>query len=233
MQRLKGEVMSKYSPGTKHRNTLVIAVQDRSFFNDLIIPLPTSGKFMFGNYLGKTYIIKEGVAVKVPLVKELDAHALCLGPRRAVGQWGEQGEHYCAKDKEGHSGDAVDESATVTEGGGDSCRHKVEHLAERNDGEVEGREIVVQEKLTLHQEEGEVMQGPAQDGGTNLIIETLECAASVVIASALPSENGNTLEDDPNRNDGRARPPDERVANEVDLHVVLAPEVDTTTKDRP
>lgn len=198
-----------------------------------LIPLPTHGESMFGDCLGKTYIIKEGVAVKVPFVKDLDAHALRLGPRRAIGQWGEQGEDCCAKDKEGHSGDAVNESATVTEGSGDSCRHKVKHLAERDDGEVECREIVVQEKLALHQEEGEVMQGPAQDGGTNLIIEALECAASVVIASALPSENGNTLEDDPNRNDGRARPPDERVAKEVDLHVVLAPEVDTTAKDGP
>lgn len=42
------------------------------------------------------------------------------------------------------------------------CR-KIEHGTKAQDGEPERREIVMEEELPLHEEEGEVMQCPSDD----------------------------------------------------------------------
>lgn len=115
----------------------------------------------------------------------------------------------------------------------DSVDHEVIGLAKSDDGKVECREVMMQEKLSLHEEEGEVVESPAQNRSTNLIIKTLEGDVAVVVAASLPSKNGETLEGDVKSNGGSRGPPDERVANQVDLSVVLAPEVDTATEDGP
>jgi hypothetical protein len=91
----------------------------------------------------------------------------------------------------------------------------------------------VKEELTLHQVEWEVMECPSKNHSTNLIIEALEDWVIVVLEASLPSQNCKTLEDGKDRNSNGRAPPDDRVTNEVNLAVVLAPEVDTTLKNRP
>lgn len=91
----------------------------------------------------------------------------------------------------------------------------------------------MEEELTLHQVEGKVVQGPAKNIGTDLVVETLESGMAVIVAVTLPSENRNALEQHPDSNGHGGGPPDDRVANEVDLGVVLAPEVDTAAEDGP
>lgn len=56
---------------------------------------------------------------------------------------------------------------------------------------------MVQEELALHEEEGEVVEGPAKNGHANLIVEALERSLGVVTATTLPAQDGNGLEDDP------------------------------------
>lgn len=92
---------------------------------------------------------------------------------------------------------------------------------------------MVKEQLTLHQVEGEVMKSPAEDRSANLVVESLESRAGVVVVAALPSENSNALEDDPDRNGNAGRPPDNGVSEEVDLSVLASPEVDTSAEDGP
>lgn len=92
---------------------------------------------------------------------------------------------------------------------------------------------MVQEELALHQVEWEVMECPSKNHSTDLVIETLEDRVVIILEASLPSQNCKALEDSEDC-DGKGRaPPDDRVANEVDLTVVLAPEVDTTLKNRP
>jgi hypothetical protein len=110
---------------------------------------------------------------------------------------------------------------------------EVENLAKRKDSEVESREVVMQEKLAGHQVEGEVVECPSKDAHTDFVVETLEGNVAVVTVATLPSKNGNALDDDVEADQGSGAPPYHWVAKEVDLTVVLAPEVDTTTKDRP
>ena len=54
---------------------------------------------------------------------------------------------------------------------------------------------MVQEELTLHEEEGEVVERPTQDRNADLIVETLEDGVAVVVAATLPSQDRESLED--------------------------------------
>ena len=48
----------------------------------------------------------------------------------------------------------------------------VEHGAEAEDGKVERREIVVQEQLALHEEEGEIVQCPSdEERGADFVVK--------------------------------------------------------------
>jgi hypothetical protein len=40
-------------------------------------------------------------------------------------------------------------------------------MTECDDGEVESRQIMMEEELSFHQEEGEVVEEPTRDGGTD------------------------------------------------------------------
>jgi hypothetical protein len=52
----------------------------------------------------------------------------------------------------------------------------------------------VQEELTLHEEEGEVVECPTKYGNANLVVEALEDGLAVVVAAALPSQDRKRLE---------------------------------------
>lgn len=92
---------------------------------------------------------------------------------------------------------------------------------------------MVKEQLTLHQVEGEVVQSPAEHRGTDFVVESLEGGVLVIATASLPSENSNALEENPDDNGDGGCPPDDRVTKEVDLSVVLTPEVDTALEQRP
>ncbi|KAI6763636.1 hypothetical protein HG531_013024 [Fusarium graminearum] len=81
--------------------------------------------------------------------------------------------------------------------------------------------------------EREVVQRPAKNRSTDFIVETLEGSVGVVVATALPAKNSNSLEDNPDGNSDARRPPDDGVTKEVDLGVLATPEVDTTAEDGP
>lgn len=117
--------------------------------------------------------------------------------------------------------------------GRDSGGGKINDLAKSNDRKVKSREVMVKEKLTLHQIEREVVQSPAQNRSTDFVVEALKSGIGVIATAALPSDNSNDLEDDPNDNRDGRRPPDDGVTKEIDLGVVATPEVDTTAKDGP
>lgn len=92
---------------------------------------------------------------------------------------------------------------------------------------------MVEEQLAPHEEEGEIVERPAENGAANLVIEALEEHVLVIAATALPAEDGDTFEEDVD-NDSESRSiPNDRVAHEVDLAVIAAPEVDTTAEDGP
>ena len=109
-----------------------------------------------------TYAVVEGVAIPVPGVEELDAVAFGLGPLIAIRQWSVQSKD---GDGEGHE-DCRSAHANVwlvpkgEAADVDAVKGEVEDLAQRDDGEVQRREVVVEEELTLHQVEGKVVKGP-------------------------------------------------------------------------
>lgn len=182
---------------------------------------------------GYTNLVVESVAVKVPGRKELNPLALGLGPLVTVGQRLEQNKSTNGEGKERDCGDAVHDRALAEAEDRESGRQVVKHLAESNDSKVQGWEVVVKEELTLHQEEGEVVQGPAQNRRADFVVEALEAGRRVVIAASLPSQDGNTLEHNPQGDGDGGSVPDNGVTQEVDLGVVLAPEVDTTAHNGP
>lgn len=159
--------------------------------------------------------------------------AVGLGPAIAVGKRSKKGERGNRQDKEEYGGRLVYNSRILGLDARDSNSQKVEQLAKSDDGEVESREVVVQEELTLHEIEGEVVQSPAKNRSTQLVVKSLEGWVGIVIAATLPSQDGNALEQNPDDNGNGRRPPDNRVANEVNLSVVLAPEIDTATENGP
>lgn len=87
--------------------------------------------------------------------------------------------------------------------------------------------------MTLEKVEREIVESPCQNHCANFVVETLENNVVVILEASLPSENSETLEDDINRNCQGGCPPDNWVADEVNLAVVLAPEVDAALEDWP
>ena len=85
----------------------------------------------------------------------------------------------------------------------------------------------MQEQLTRHQVEREVMEGPSENTHADLVVETLECDVAVVAVAALPAKDCDTLDSNVESNERARAPPNHWVTQKVDLTVVLAPEVDT------
>lgn len=139
----------------------------------------------------------EELAVKVPSGEELETVALGLSPGAAVGKRRVQHEDNSGEGQESDSSDPVDDWALAHADAGNTGRGVVKDLAESDDSEVKRREVVVQEELTLHEEEGEVVKRPTENGHANLVIEALERVLGVVAAATLPAQDGDGLEEDP------------------------------------
>lgn len=180
-----------------------------------------------------TYPIEEVVAVPIPRVEQLDATAFSLGPAVTIGKWRKQRKGSNGENKEEHSGSLVYNGIILGTNARNANRQEVKQLTKSDDGKVQSREIVMKEKLTSHEEEGEVVESPAQNRSPQLIVKSLDKRTGIVIAASLPSQNGNDLEQSPKDNSNGRGPPNHRIADEVDLGVVLAPEVDSTSQDRP
>ena len=175
----------------------------------------------------------EIVAVKVPGVQHLDPLAGRLRPRVAVRQRGVQCKCADAEDQEDDGPNPAHAGPIPQAEHGRATGDEVVGLAKTQDGKVQSREVVVQEQLALHQEEGEVVACPAEHRGPDLVVEPLEDRAAIVLISPLPTEDGETLEQSVDGHGSGGSPPDDGIPREVDLTVVPAPEVDAATKHRP
>ena len=92
---------------------------------------------------------------------------------------------------------------------------------------------MVQEQLASHQVKGKVVESPPQEGHPNLVVKALEGDVGVVAVPTLPTQDGKTLDGKIETNDRRGAPPDDRVADEVDLSGILTPEVYTAKQKWP
>lgn len=94
---------------------------------------------------------------------------------------------------------------------------------------------MVDEELTVHQEEWEVVARPGDDEESSVVQQTIAdiIRNGVDSTSSSNSVGGQNAEDD--REGQAASPPRSDVANEVDLLllVVLSPEADTADEERP
>lgn len=173
------------------------------------------------------------IAVPIPSAEKLHLLARGLGPWVSVSERRVEAEGNDAESQEHNSTGGTNPLAGLETESGNAGGNKVVGLAEGEDGEVESWKVVVQEQLTLHQEEWKVVERPSQNKGTNLVVETLEWHAVEVLITTLPSQESNALENgEDSDGDGRG-PPDNWVADEVNLAVVLAPEVDPAAKNWP
>lgn len=185
--------------------------------------------------LSKTHGIIESVAIPIPLVEELHTSTVLLGPLVTIGEWSVESKDDNRECQEyGGCAHANDWLVLECQGAnGDAAEVVVKDLCQCNDGEVESREVVVQEELALHEEEGKVVESPAKDDSADFVVKATEGEILVVIAAPLPSEERETFEGNVDGNGRSASPPDQRVADEIDLTMILAPEVDATLEDRP
>jgi hypothetical protein len=183
--------------------------------------------------MGLVYLGKESVTIPVPCFEQFGLLASRLSPWVAISQGGVNSKCHNGKCQKYNSPKtAKDRVLTETDARHTSCDIVV-YLTQCHDREVKCWEIVMQEELALHQVEWEVMESPCQDHSTNFVVEALENWIVVILVSTLPAENCHTFEDSKDSDcQGRA-PPDNWVSNEVNLSIVLTPEVDTTSEDRP
>ena len=193
----------------------------------------TSAWEYLGWDLGFIYLSKESVAIPIPGIEELDLFASGLGPRVAVCERRVKSESDNAERQEDDRTKFADKRTFAETNARNTSRNVVVDLAERDDSKVESWEVVMQEKLALHQVEWEIVKCPSKDGSANLVVETLEDCIVVVPKSSLPPENSKTLENRKQSNSQGRAPPDNGVTDEVDLAMILAPEVDTSFQDWP
>lgn len=108
-----------------------------------------------------TYVIREGIAVEIPGAEKLDPLAFSLGPGVTVGQRREQPENDHRQGKEQNGSESIENNLVLDER--DSGCQKVKDLAKGNNGEVQGREVMMQEELTLHEVKGEIVESPSKN----------------------------------------------------------------------
>ncbi len=138
----------------------------------------------------------ESIAVKVPGLKQLYSSALILRPRVAIDKRRIHGEYSNGKGDERYCDTPTSLRILLQPKHRDAVEEEVEDLAQAHDCEVERGEIVVQEQLSGHQVEREVVEGPSEDSLANLVVKSFEVDTGVVVAAALPSKDRNALEDD-------------------------------------
>lgn len=199
------------------------------------LSMPPVGQLSCGDHFWweTTYVVVERVAVKVPRIEQLDPLALALGPHVAICEGSIEHEHSSRDDEEANRRGLVDDRILADDGNRDTSRQEVEELAQRDNGKNQGWEVVMQEELALHQIEGEVVESPTQHRRSDLKIESFESCVGVVVAASLPPQDGDALEKGIDGNGQCRAPPNNRIAHEVHLAVVLAPEVDTALQNRP
>ena len=131
----------------------------------------------------------EGVAVEVPRAHEFHFSAGFLRPGVSVRDRGVNSECEDAECKEHTHQEFSDHWLGWKSQALNAVCEEVEFLAERKDGKVERREVMVEEQLSSHQEEWEVMEEPSKHIGTNFIIKALEGNVAVIPTMPLPSNN--------------------------------------------
>jgi hypothetical protein len=143
----------------------------------------------------QAYSVVEVVAVPVPSVEELDLLALVLGPLVTIAERRIQVEDDNTSSEEDDNPSAADDRILLDAETSDTGGGEVPDLAKGDDRKEKCWEVVVQEELTLHEEEGEVVECPTEHGYTNLVVESLEDGVVVVAAATLPSQDRKGLED--------------------------------------
>lgn len=109
------------------------------------------------------YISVECVTIKVPTIKELHALTSTLCPWISVGQGSIKRKSNDTSSQESHnSSPSNGRSIPDSERTSHSIRCKIVDLAHRDNGKVQGWEVMMEEELTLHEIEWEVVEGPAQ-----------------------------------------------------------------------
>jgi hypothetical protein len=160
-----------------------------------------------------THCIKEVVAVPVPCLEQLHAVALALGPLITIRERCVDSENSDSNSKNADSCCLADDGGPLDAENIEAVAHKVVHLTEGHDSEVKRGEVVVQEQLTGHKVEREVVERPSQDRHTNFIVEALEVDVVVVAEATLPAENCETLDGNVEKDHRGGRPPNKDVAN--------------------
>jgi hypothetical protein len=139
---------------------------------------------LFGRLTGiYAYSVVEVVAVPVPSIEELDLLALVLGPLVTIAERCVQTKDNNASSEEYNNTSAADDGVLLDAEATNTSGGKVPDLAKRDDCKEESWEVVVQEELTLHKEEGEVVDCPTTYGNANLVVEALEDSFAVVVAA--------------------------------------------------
>ena len=87
---------------------------------------------------------------------------------------------------------------------------------------------MMQEKLTLHQEEWKVVERPPKHGSTDFVVKPFVGHLVVVLEASLPPQDRKALEGEINSNGDCGCPPYDGVTEEVYLAIVSAPEIDST-----
>ena len=154
------------------------------------------------------YSVVEVVAVPVPSVEELHLLALVLSPLVAVAQRCIQAENNDTSRKEDDDAGSANDGVLLDAETSDTGGGKVPDLTQSDDCKEERWEVVVQEELTLHEEEGEVVERPTEDRHADLVVETLEDGIAVVVAVALPPQDRESFENSVQSDSCGRRPPD-------------------------
>jgi len=104
-----------------------------------------------------THIIQESVAIEVPSLKKLYCLAFTLCPSVAVSERCIKDEHTHREGDEQHGNATTDHWVVSHAESRHSMKGKVVYLAQSHDSKVKGRQVMVEEKLSRHQEEWEVV----------------------------------------------------------------------------
>lgn len=94
----------------------------------------------------------------------------------------------------------------------ESVAREVVDLAKCENGEVESGQVMMQEELTSHQEEREIVEEPAKNAGANFVVEALESDVVVITEATLPSDDSKCLDGKEQSNEGSRTPPNDRVS---------------------
>ena len=171
----------------------------------------------------------ERVAVPVPSAEEFNLVTSSLSPWVTISEWRVQAKCDNAQAKEEHGTYTAKDRVLPQANTWNTSNDIVVNLTSCNDSKVESWEVVVEEQLTLHEIERKVVECPSENHSTNLIVKSFENGVTVVLETTLPSEDREAFEDNKDYNGQGRAPPDDRVTDEIDLAVVLTPEVDTTS----